>query len=158
MYRRCWNPTDYIRIFGTEFVSWCVFKIINIFSNEISFRCGMTEKFYYKRTEEYKDVLNRKNVGCFNVPMIHSAVLINLRKFSSDKLTYDPQKIEDYNGPMDDIIAFAVSANKSGIILRSMKTNSQLTLLYICSLLKFQASLCIFAMTKITVSLRCRWI
>lgn len=74
----------------------------------------MTDKFYYKRTEEYMDVLNKKNVGCFSVPMIHSAVLINLRKFSSDKLTYNPKKIENYDGPVDDIIAFAVSANKSG--------------------------------------------
>ena len=52
------------------------------------------------------------------VPMIHSAVLIHLRDRLSDKLTFDPNKIADYDGPVDDIITFAVGANKSGNLKR----------------------------------------
>lgn len=77
----------------------------------------MTENYYYKRTDEYKDILDRKDIGCFEVPMIHSVVLINLRRRTADELTYNPSKINSYDGPIDDIIAFAVSANKSSIII-----------------------------------------
>lgn len=79
-----------------------------------NFWCGMTPSYYYKRTEDYEKILNREESGCFQVPMVHSAVLINLRSSFSDSLTYSPSKIQDYNGPADDIIAFAIGANKSG--------------------------------------------
>ncbi|XP_031840467.1 glycosyltransferase 25 family member isoform X5 [Nomia melanderi] len=49
--------------------------------------------------------------------MLHSAVLINLRKRASDLLTYDPHNLDWYDGPTDDIISFAVGANKSGVSL-----------------------------------------
>lgn len=78
---------------------------------------GMTDDYYYLRTESYKLVLNRENVGCFKVPMVHSSVLINLNREESDFLTYNPLKVKDYDGPTDDIIAFAVSANKSNVQL-----------------------------------------
>ncbi|KAJ8964651.1 hypothetical protein NQ317_012321, partial [Molorchus minor] len=78
---------------------------------------GMTSDYYYERTEEYKPVLYRENIGCFNVPMVHSCVLINLRKTESDLLTYNPKNINDYNGPNDDIITFAISANRSSVSL-----------------------------------------
>lgn len=48
------------------------------------------------------------------MPMIHSAVMINLRKEDSDYLTYNSSNVENYNGPVDDIITFALSANQSG--------------------------------------------
>nr|CAH7758151.1 unnamed protein product [Callosobruchus chinensis] len=83
-----------------------------------NFWYGMTEDYYYQRTEEYKPVLHRKNVGCFDVPMIHSCVLIDLRREESDFLTYDPSKIKNFDGPSDDIISFAISANRSGIQLK----------------------------------------
>lgn len=78
-----------------------------------NFWCGMTSSFYYERTEEYPEILNRKKIGCFAVPMVHSAVLIDLRKEASDLLTFEPNN-HDYTGPIDDIITFAVLANKSG--------------------------------------------
>lgn len=74
----------------------------------------MTEDYYYLRTDDYKPILKRERKGCFQVPMIHSAVLINLRRVESDKLTFNASKIDDYNGPTDDIITFALSANSSG--------------------------------------------
>lgn len=74
----------------------------------------MTENFYYKRTDDYKPILQMKNKGCFPVPMIHTAVLINLNTKTSDFLTYVPGKVKDYDGPEDDIIAFAVNAKNFG--------------------------------------------
>ncbi|CAG9862154.1 unnamed protein product [Phyllotreta striolata] len=82
-----------------------------------NFWYGMTDDYYYQRTDEYTPVLYRENLGCFSVPMVHTCVLVNLRRKESDYLTYDPSKIEDFDGPHDDIIAFAISANKSGVSL-----------------------------------------
>ncbi|KAK9880917.1 hypothetical protein WA026_013250 [Henosepilachna vigintioctopunctata] len=82
-----------------------------------NFWYGMTSDYYYYRTEEYKPILYRENKGCFDVPMIHSCVLINLKTIESDYLTYVPTKIPNFDGPTDDIIAFAISANRSGISL-----------------------------------------
>ncbi|CAK9802533.1 Glycosyltransferase 25 family member [Anthophora plagiata] len=89
-------------------------KSDGLYSN---FWAGMTNDYYYLRTEKYEPILHREEKGCFNVPMIHSAVLIDLRKHLSDRLTYDPKNLNEYDGPMDDIITFAVGANKSGVPL-----------------------------------------
>ncbi|KAF6202044.1 hypothetical protein GE061_004441 [Apolygus lucorum] len=80
-----------------------------------NFWCGMSNEFYYMRTEDYGPILNRKKKGCFSVPMVHSSVLIDLRIKATDNLTYDPQTLRGYSGPVDDIITFARSANMSGI-------------------------------------------
>lgn len=74
----------------------------------------MTDNYYYKRTDDYKPILNVENVGCFPVPMVHSAVLIKLNTIDSDKLTYDPNNVKNYNGPQDDIITFAINAKNNG--------------------------------------------
>lgn len=89
-------------------------KSSGLYSN---FWFGMTEEYYYERTEDYKPVVHRKKLGCFEAPMVHTCVLIDLRKIESDSLTYLPEKLNDYSGPQDDIIAFAISANQSGITL-----------------------------------------
>ena len=81
---------------------------IGLYSN---FWAGMSETFYYQRTEEYKKILNRKKVGCYSVPMVHTAVLVDLRQEESDLLTFLPENIEDYPGPRDDIIVLALSAS-----------------------------------------------
>lgn len=78
---------------------------------------GMTDDFYYLRTEDYKPILHRKNISCYSVPMVHSCVLINLRTKESDFLTYRPDKIQNYEGPHDDIIVFALSAKYNNIPL-----------------------------------------
>ncbi|KDR07691.1 hypothetical protein L798_02745, partial [Zootermopsis nevadensis] len=82
-----------------------------------NFWCGMTEEYYYLRTEDYKPTLQRERVGCFHVPMVHSSVLVDLRRASSDGLTFVSSKVPDYKGPHDDIITFALAANKSGVPL-----------------------------------------
>lgn len=76
---------------------------------------GWTDDYYYMRTEEYKPILYRDKTGCFPVPMVHSCVLINLNRINSDYLTYVPEKIPNFDGPHDDIITFAISANRSNI-------------------------------------------
>ncbi|RZC38505.1 glycosyltransferase 25 family member, partial [Asbolus verrucosus] len=78
---------------------------------------GMTDDYYYQRTEDYKPVLNKEKIGCFNVPMVHSCVLVDMRRKTSDYLTYDPKKVPNFDGPVDDIITFAIAANRSGISL-----------------------------------------
>lgn len=89
-------------------------KTDGLYSN---FWHGMTHDYYYQRTDGYTAILNREEKGCFNLPMIHSCVLIDLRTKASNNLSYNPKKIQNYDGPDDDIIAFAISANKSEIPL-----------------------------------------
>lgn len=78
---------------------------------------GWTDDYYYMRTEDYKPILYREKTGCFAVPMVHSCVLINLNHVDSDHLTYVPEKIQNFDGPHDDIITFAISANRSNVPL-----------------------------------------
>lgn len=84
-----------------------------------NFRCGMSADYYYKRTEDYKKIRNYEMVGEHVVPMVHSAVLIDLKRISSDLLTFNKTKLnsyhdrKNYNGPIDDIIIFAISASFS---------------------------------------------
>ncbi|XP_012266997.2 glycosyltransferase 25 family member [Athalia rosae] len=82
-----------------------------------NFWAGMTEDYYYMRTDRYKPILNREEVGCIHVPMVHSAILINLKRSESNFLTFKADKLgpQRYDGPKDDIITFAVGANASGI-------------------------------------------
>lgn len=88
--------------------------------------CGMSADYYYQRTDEYKEIYHRHKVGNFPVPMVHTAVLVDLNEIKSNSLTFDRQKLIDnqrryhsgsklYDGPLDDIIIFAISANSSGI-------------------------------------------
>lgn len=57
--------------------------------------------------------------GEFVVPMVHSAFLVDLRRVASDFLTFNKTKLNNfymnkvYDGPVDDIIIFAISANFS---------------------------------------------
>ncbi|KAH9642350.1 hypothetical protein HF086_004882 [Spodoptera exigua] len=82
-----------------------------------NFWCGMTDNYYYQRTDDYKPIQRMEKQGCYEVPMVHTAVLVQLRTRVSDQLTYNPNKIPNYDGPEDDIIAFAVNAKKNGITL-----------------------------------------
>lgn len=84
----------------------------------------MTEEFYYQRTNEYKEIYNYNKTGEFMVPMIHSAVLLNLRDVRTDFLTFNGTVLNEnmilLNKPpietiipIDDIITFSVSAKYS---------------------------------------------
>jgi collagen beta-1,O-galactosyltransferase len=106
------NPnTLNLLISKNETVVAPLLKSDGMYSN---FWAGMTENYYYKRTDEYESILTRTKTGCFPVPMIHSAILIDLRRKITDYLTYDSHDLKFYNGPRDDIIIFVLSANVSG--------------------------------------------
>ena len=71
---------------------------------------------YYKRTPDYLPIYNRERVGCFQVPVVHSSMLIDLRSQRSDashRLTYWPAP-KGFKGPVDDVVQFAFSAKKEG--------------------------------------------
>jgi collagen beta-1,O-galactosyltransferase len=73
---------------------------------------GGMQDYYYIRTEEYKEILEQKKEGCFPVPLIHSCVLMNVKK----------NIIPNYNRPNesvpeDDIIIFAVNAQDNNITM-----------------------------------------
>ena len=92
-----------------------------------NFWAGMTENFYYKRTDEYKLILDRKKTGCFVVPMVHSAVFINLNRKDSLYLTFNLEETEvnvDQEIPHDDIIQFALSASFNDVELNVCNENS----------------------------------
>lgn len=80
---------------------------------------AMTPEFYYQRSDDYEQLVMRHEQGCFEVPMIHSAVLMDLRSQVSDHLTYDPARTtQHYVGPNDDIIAFAINTKLIGLTLQ----------------------------------------
>ncbi|XP_053953383.1 glycosyltransferase 25 family member [Anastrepha ludens] len=101
-----------------------------------NFWCGMTPDYYYQRTDEYQEIYNVNKEGVFPVPMVHSAVLIRMNYQGARYLTFDRERLLEqqqnevewaeregvtpcrpYDGPVDDIIVFARSANCSRIPL-----------------------------------------
>lgn len=79
-----------------------------------NFWCGITPQGYYRRTAEYFPTRHRQRLGCFPVPMVHSTVLLNLRKEGMRKLAFYPPH-KDYSWPYDDIIVFAFSCRAADI-------------------------------------------
>lgn len=73
---------------------------------------GMQEDYYYVRTDDYKEILDRKKTGCFAVPMIHSCYLLDLNRRILP--TFD--KVDD-KVPDDDIILFATNAKSKNITM-----------------------------------------
>ena len=64
---------------------------------------------YYKRTSDYKPIQRGHQQGTFQVPMIHSTILIDLSQPLSRRLNYAPPP-PDFTGTTDDIIIFALNA------------------------------------------------
>ena len=75
----------------------------------------MSESYVPQRNQEYQLIIQRKKQGCHAVPVVHSSFLINLNTNYSQNLSFDPRKIGNYNGQINDVIAFAISAANSGI-------------------------------------------
>lgn len=80
-------------------------------------RCklGLSHQGYYKRTPAYIPIRKQVRKGCFAVPMVHSTLLIDLRKEASRQLAFHPPRPE-YSWAFDDIIVFAFSAQMAGIL------------------------------------------
>lgn len=79
-----------------------------------NFWCGMTAEGYYKRTPAYPPIRKRDRLGCFPVVMVHSTMLIDLRKEASRQLAFYPPH-PDYTWAFDDIIVFAFSCKQAGV-------------------------------------------
>uniref|UniRef100_A0A3B4XVY9 Cerebral endothelial cell adhesion molecule n=1 Tax=Seriola lalandi dorsalis TaxID=1841481 RepID=A0A3B4XVY9_SERLL len=78
--------------------------------------CGITPQGYYRRTAEYFPTRHRHRLGCYPVPMVHSTMLLDLRKEGMKKLAFYPPH-EDYSWPYDDIIVFAFSCRAAGLLV-----------------------------------------
>ncbi|KAG7477300.1 hypothetical protein MATL_G00092830 [Megalops atlanticus] len=76
--------------------------------------CGITPQGYYRRTAEYFPTKHRHRRGCYPVPMVHSTMLLDLRKEGTKKLAFHPPH-PDYSWPFDDIIVFAFSCRVSEV-------------------------------------------
>ncbi|KAJ8260546.1 hypothetical protein COCON_G00162690 [Conger conger] len=76
--------------------------------------CGITPQGYYRRTAEYFPTKHRHRLGCYPVPMVHSTMLLDLRKQGTKKLAFHPPH-KDYSWPFDDIIVFAFSCRVSEV-------------------------------------------
>ena len=46
---------------------------------------GVNEEGYYKRVPEYFQIVEREKQGVFKVPMVHTAILIDMRHKMSGK-------------------------------------------------------------------------
>ncbi|XP_032818430.2 procollagen galactosyltransferase 1-like [Petromyzon marinus] len=79
-----------------------------------NFWCGITTQGYYKRTPEYPRIRERRKRGCFPVPMVHSTMLLDLRRARARHLTFYPPH-PHYTWALDDIMAFAFSARKAEV-------------------------------------------
>ncbi|VDI31941.1 collagen beta-1,O-galactosyltransferase [Mytilus galloprovincialis] len=81
---------------------------------------AMTDEGYYRRVPEYFEIVDRKTLGCFPVPMVHTALLIDMHRSVSPQFTYKAH--EGYKGPKDDIIIFAHSVKNADISMHILNT------------------------------------
>lgn len=81
---------------------------------------AMDESGYYKRAPGYFEILEREKLGVFQVPMVHSAVLMDMHLLVSDKFTY--QEPPGYEGPHDDIIIFGLNIRDVGMVMHIMNS------------------------------------
>lgn len=79
---------------------------------------------YYRRTAEYFPTRHRQRVGSFPVPMVHSTVLLDLRKEGMKKLAFYPPH-KEYSWPYDDIIVFAFSCRSAGLFCSHIHLKSE---------------------------------
>ncbi|PIK62023.1 putative procollagen galactosyltransferase 1 isoform X2 [Apostichopus japonicus] len=100
-----------------------VAPMLNSLTMYSNFWAGVNAKGYYKRTPEYVLMLKRNMTGLFEVPMIHSTYLINLRHRVSDELSYVPsQAYIKSKKDVDDMLTFRHSAETAGIPMYILNT------------------------------------
>lgn len=77
---------------------------------------AFSEDFWYERSDDYEDIQKRKVNGCFQVPVVHSCVLINLNcNENIRKITFNSDELNDPAVPYDDIVSFGVSVQRAGL-------------------------------------------
>ena len=102
------NRNDSIAVFG---------PMLESFGTYSNFWAGMTDKGYYKRTDDYLPILERTKTGIFAVPMLHSCVFIDLINRATHSLTFSPSDMygSSEQTPLDDIISFAFSVKHQSL-------------------------------------------
>ncbi|RXG57001.1 Glycosyltransferase 25 family member, partial [Armadillidium vulgare] len=76
----------------------------------------MDSDYFYKRSEDYIDIVTREKRGIFSVPLVCGSVLVNLNHPDSRKLSFDRHKLtQHHDTPNIDIINFALSAKENKI-------------------------------------------
>ncbi|CAL8105382.1 unnamed protein product [Calicophoron daubneyi] len=90
--------------------------LLNCTSSESfsNFWGAMTETGYYRRSENYFEIQQRSQLGIFPVPMVHSAYIVNMHHAAVANLSFDPPPA-NYDGPLDDLIIFARSAQAGNV-------------------------------------------
>ncbi|KAF6022292.1 CERCAM [Bugula neritina] len=88
--------------------------MMNSTSLYTNFWGAVTDDGFYKRSDDYLDILERFKTGTFNVPMVHSIFLINLRHEVTRHLQYYPPH-PAYVAAPDDIIQFSFSARYNNV-------------------------------------------
>ncbi|XP_052221589.1 glycosyltransferase 25 family member-like isoform X2 [Dreissena polymorpha] len=89
-------------------------------SSYSNFWGAMDDHGFYKRVPEYFKVLERETTGIFQVPMIYTAFLLDMRDKRTALLSYIPPV--GYNRAIDDIIVFAFSAKMAEIPMHVVNT------------------------------------
>ncbi|KAK7094496.1 procollagen galactosyltransferase 1-like [Littorina saxatilis] len=82
---------------------------------------AMTQKGYYMRSGNYMEMVDREITGCFAVPMVHSAILFDMRREVSRHFVYSKPP-EGYEGPRDDIIILAHNIKAAGKTMHVLNT------------------------------------
>ncbi|XP_064395514.1 procollagen galactosyltransferase 2-like isoform X2 [Halichondria panicea] len=86
-----------------------------------NFWCGIDSRGYYKRTPDYIPILQGTQVGCIPVPVVHSALLVDLRWAGSERLQHWPA-LDGFTGPMDKVTHLAYSAKMADLPMHILNT------------------------------------
>ncbi|XP_064395609.1 procollagen galactosyltransferase 1-like isoform X2 [Halichondria panicea] len=86
-----------------------------------NFWCGIDSRGYYKRTPDYIPILQGTQVGCIPVPVVHSALLVDLRWAGSERLQHWPA-LDGFTGPMDEVTHLAYSAKMADLPMHILNT------------------------------------
>ncbi|CAG0897714.1 unnamed protein product [Darwinula stevensoni] len=94
-----------------------VAPLLKSLDDHANFWVAMADDFTEKPSEETEKIRDQETTGVFQVDVVRNFVLVNLRRRSSEELTFDPEGISEYDGPYDGDIAFAVSAARNQVQL-----------------------------------------
>uniref|UniRef100_A0A8C4NGT3 Glycosyl transferase family 25 domain-containing protein n=1 Tax=Eptatretus burgeri TaxID=7764 RepID=A0A8C4NGT3_EPTBU len=100
-----WADYIFVRIFSL--------KPLIVFPN-LYFHHWNGMQGYFKRSIRYLPIREREHQGCFPVPMVHSTMLIDLRRKATNWINFYPPH-DGYRKPFDDIIIFASSCQHAGV-------------------------------------------
>lgn len=75
----------------------------------------MNSDFYFEGTDAYDEIFHLEKKGCFDVALVHSCVLLDLKNQTVDEITFDPRDLKHERVPFDDTVTFSLSAYLAGI-------------------------------------------